>query len=136
MKAKDKFFLYVGISIVSALLMVGVIGGLYWLICQLGVMVLRWVAVGLVLALPLAVVITYRLATHAASEHLAGFNRGLDGAERTIQSVGRGLSATASMARATRNLPQAQQSNDDLLPRPGTMRILDAGKSDNSIIDL
>lgn len=135
MRTRDKFFLYIGILIVSALLAAGLIAGLYWLICQLGVIVLRWVTVALVLALPLAVYITYRLATHAASEHLAGFNRGLDGAERTIQSVGRGLSATASMARATRHLPQVQ-SNEDLLPRPGQMKILDAGKSDNSIIDL
>ena len=112
-----------------------VIGGLYWLTWQVDDPGLRWWAVAATLAVPGAIVITWRLATHAAREHLSGFERGLSGAEKTITSVGRGLSASASMARAARGLPTARPTNDDLLPRVGRLQIIDA-RSGNELIDL
>lgn len=126
-------------GLVLALLLGGtVMGGLYWLACQFSGVALRWLVVGLVLALPVSILGTWKLATSTAREHLRGFDRGLDGAERTIQSVGRGLSASAAMARAASRQPALPAgSNDDLLPRPGSMRILDAGRSNsNEVLDL
>lgn len=136
MKPKDKLATVLGYFVIAVLLIGGVIGGLYWLACQFSLTVLRWVVVACVLAIPASVVITWMLATNSAREHLAGFTRGLDGAERTIQSVGRGLSATAAMARAAKGGALPVQSNDDLLPAVGRMRILDAGPNSNELLDL
>lgn len=105
------------IAIVSAAI---VVGAVYGLTGTVSAGTLRWWATLATLAAPIVIVITWRLATKAAREHLTGFNRGLDGAERTMQSVGRGLSATASMARAAKSQPAPTPAVrfDDLLPRP------------------
>ena len=118
-----------------------VIGGLYWLTTQAGTQGTRWWAIVATLALPAAVVITYRLATHSAREHLAGFDRGLDGAQKTVEAMGRSLAATASLARTARQ--PARPSAADLmqvdfgeLSRVGSMQIVEATPTANNIIDL
>ncbi|MBN1889447.1 MAG: hypothetical protein JW850_15745 [Thermoflexales bacterium] len=126
-----------GAVVIVALVGGAVVGGLFWLASQFSDLTLRWLVVVSWLALPVSIPVTWRIATNAAREHLRGFDRGLDGAERTIQSVGRGLSATASLARTAARQPALPMgSNDDLLPRPGTMRIVDAGRGSGEILDL
>jgi len=108
-----------------------VIGAVYLLTGAVSADALRWWATVATLLLPVAIVITWRVATKAAREHLAGFDRGLDGAERTMQHVGRGLSATASMARAMKSQPAP--THDDLLPKVGQMQIIDAPPGGDAI---
>jgi hypothetical protein len=124
----------VGAVIVTLAIAGGVIAGMYWLTVQAGDVGARWWSIVATLAVPASIIITYRLATHASREHLAGFDRGLDGAERTIQSVGRGLSATASLARTTRRETPAGRNNDDLLTRTG-MEIIEARQT-SAVVDL
>ena len=133
---KNKVATFVGAFVMVVLIIGGVLGCLYWLTLQFEGDTLRWVTVACILSLPVSVVITWRVATNSAREHLRGFERGLDGAEKTITSVVRGLSVTASMARVARGTAAPVQSNDDLLPRVGTMRILDAGCDDGDLVDL
>lgn len=125
-------------GLVLAALIVGlVVGGLYWLACRFSPGVLRWVAVVSWLLWAGSVAGTWRVATNSAREHLKGFDRGLDGAERTIQTVGRGLAATASLARVAARPPSLPARDDsDLLPRPGSMRILEAGSSNGDVLEL
>jgi len=125
----------VGAVIVTLTISVGVIAGMYWLTVQAGDVGARWWAIVATLAIPASIIITYSLATHAAREHLAGFDRGLDGAERTIQSVGRGLSATASLARSAHGVAQLINKNDDLLPRVGAMQVIESNEI-HSVVDL
>lgn len=128
----------IGCAIVSSLALVGgVLYGLHWLVSRLDYDTLRWVTVGLILVLPVAVIVTNRMSSHWAREHVAGFDRGLDGAERTMTAVGRGLSATASMARtATRQAARPAPGDfDGLLPKVGAMRLVDA-PTGQDIIDL
>jgi len=133
MKKHEKVAYYFGISI--ALLIA--IGLLYYLTGRTSPTGLRWWATLATLALPLAVGAAWLLATQSAREHLAGFDRGLTGAERSITAVGRGLSATASMARtAARPAPRPPAlagADDDLLPRLDRMHILDALSSGDVI---
>lgn len=125
----------VGAVIVTLSISAGIISGMYWLTVQSGEVGARWWAIVATLAIPASIIITYRLATHASREHLAGFDRGLDGAERTIQSVGRGLSATASLARSMHGVTQPVNKNDDLLPRVGSMQLIEANEI-HSVVDL
>jgi hypothetical protein len=124
---------YFGIS-VALLISVGL---LYYLTGRTTSTGLRWWAALATLAIPLTAGVTWLLTTQSAREHLAGFDRGLAGAEHTITAVGRGLSATASMARtAARSAPRPPaiaSADDDLLPRPGQMRIIDALSSGDVI---
>lgn len=132
----SKVWAIVGIVISSLTISGGVIAGMYWLTGQAGDVGARWWAIVATLAIPASIIITYRLATHASREHLAGFDRGLDGAERVIQSVGRGLSATASLARSTRGMvTQSVNKNDDLLPKVGAMQLVEANEI-HSVVDL
>lgn len=135
MKTREKLLLWIGAVVVALLAAVAVIGGLYWLTGEAGPDSARWWAVVATLTVPAVVALTWRVATHSAREHLAGFDRGLDGAERTIQSVGRGLSATASLARSTKSIARPMRDNDDLLPRVGTMRVIEA-LQDDGLVDL
>ena len=116
----------------------GIVVLLYWLTGVAGETSARWWAVTATLALPVAMFITYRLATHAAREHLAGFDRGLTGAQKTVETMSRSLSATASLARtsrpAARTLPAS--ANDDLLPKVGTMRLIEAQSNTDELIDI
>ena len=125
---KDTIVNTASVVVTCTLLAAGVVGGLYWAACQLSLQTLRALAVGLVLALPVVSLVTWRLATNAAREHLKGFERGLDGAGKTIGVVGQGLSATARVVRASAQ-PQYQTDNSDLLPRVGTMRMIEARHS-------
>lgn len=127
----------IGCAIVASLALVGgVLYGLYWLVSRLDYDTLRWVTVGLILVLPIAVIVTSRMSTHWAREHLAGFNQGLDGAKRTVETMGRSLSATASLARTSaRVVKPAPADFDGLLPQVGAMRLVDA-PTGQDIIDL
>lgn len=124
-------------AVVSLALVGGVLYGLYWLVSKLDLDTLRWVTVGLILILPIAVIVTNRASTHWAREHLAGFDRGLTGAQKTVETMGRSLSATASLARtATRQASRPAPGDfDGLLPQVGTMRLVDA-PTGQDIIDL
>ena len=131
----------IGCAIVSSLALVGgVLYGLHWLVSLLDYDTLRWVTVGLILVLPVAVIVTNRMSSHWAREHVAGFDRGLDGAERTMTAMGRGLSATASLARtANRPVPANRPAAADLeklLPQVGGMRLIEAADTEGDIIDL
>jgi hypothetical protein len=132
MKPQDKLLLGIGAVVITLALGGAVIGGLYWLTTQAGIQGTRWWAIVATLALPAAVVITYRLATHSAREHLAGFDRGLDGAQKTVEAMGRSLAATASLARTARQ--PARPSAADLM-QVGSMQIVEATPT-NNIIDL
>ena len=139
MKTQDRILLTLGIVFGTLAMIGGIVALLFWLLGRLDYNGLRWYAVIVTLALPVAIVTTYRLATHAAREHLSGFERGVTGAEHTITAIGRGLSATASMARvssrsAARTLPAS--ANDDLLPKVGTMRLIESQQDTNELIDL
>ncbi|MBN1891035.1 MAG: hypothetical protein JW850_23770 [Thermoflexales bacterium] len=136
MKPKDKLASTLGYAVMAILMIGSVLGSLYWLTLQFSETVLRWVTVACILLVPASVIITWVVATNSAREHLRGFDRGLSGAERAIQSVGRSLSATASMARAAKQGLPPTQNHDDLLPRIGAMQILDVGHDDGDLIDL
>src|SRR4030042_613550 len=62
----------VGAVIVTLAIAGGVIAGMYWLTVQAGDLGARWWAIVATLAVPASIIITYRLATHASREHLAG----------------------------------------------------------------
>lgn len=130
---KEKLTMAAGIAVIAVTGSVIAIGGLYWLTDLAGEEATRWWAIAATVTLPAAVYITWRIATNSAREHLAGFERGLDGAERTIQSVGRGLSATASMARSAR--PGRQTAQPGFVPQLGGMKIIES-QSDDSVVDL
>ena len=133
MKSKDKVFYALGLSIAGLAITAIAIAMLYSLIVQAGETGARWWALIATLALPAAVAITYRLATHAAREHLAGFDRGLTGAQKTVETMGRSLAATASLAKTS---PQNRASLfNDLLPQPG-MKIVDDHHDDSGVVDL
>ena len=132
---KDKVAQFIGAGLIVAVTLGGIVGVVYAVTGAVSASVLRWWATAVTLALPVIVVSVWRLATNAAREHLSGFNRGLDGAERTISSVGRGLSATASLARSTRSVTP-QPGHDDLLPHVGQMQIIDAPRGPGELIDL
>lgn len=122
--------------VVSLALIAGVFYGLFWLVSRLDLDTLRWVTVGLILALPVAMFITWRLATHAAREHLSGFDRGLTGAQKTVETMGRSLSATASLARTSARAAKPLPGDyDNLLPQVGSMRLIDSPMNQD-IVDL
>jgi hypothetical protein len=138
MKAQDRLILGISMVIGTLAMISGIVALVYWLLGRLDPGGLRWYAVVVTLALPMLGVITWRLATHAAREHLAGFDRGLTGAQKAVESMGRSLSATASLARmarpAARSLPAS--AHEDLLPRVGTMRLVEAQNDADELIDL
>lgn len=134
MKPKDKVLYALGLTIAGLAIMAMAIAVLYSLIVQAGEIGARWWALIATLALPAAVIITYRLATHAAREHLAGFDRGLTGAQRTVETMGRSLAATASLAKTSSPQNRAHSFND-LLPQPG-MKIVDDHPDDSGVVDL
>lgn len=127
--AREKVAMIVGALVIVLAVGGGVIGGLYWLAVLAGEIGARWWAVAATLALPAAVAISWRLATNAAREHLAGFDRGLAGAQKTVETMGRSLSATASLVRTARVMPRQAQSNDDLLHNPRAMQIVEAQRT-------
>lgn len=139
MKAQDKILLTVSMVFGTLAMIGGLVALVYWLLGRLDSNGLRWYAVVVTLALPVTVFVTYRLATHAAREHLAGFDRGLTGAQKTVETMGRSLAATASIAKtsarpAARTLPAS--ANDDLLPKVGAMRLIESQQNTDDVIDL
>lgn len=136
MKAREKLALYVGAVVIAFALASAVIGGLYWLTIQAGTDGARWWAVVATLTIPAAILITYWLASHAAREHLSGFDRGLTGAQKTVETMGRSLAATASIARTSAHSVRPGQANDDLLPKVGTMRLIESNDNTDEVIDL
>jgi hypothetical protein len=135
MKAREKIVVIMGTVVISLTLAGLVIGGLYWLTGKAGPDGARWWAVVTTLTIPAAIIVTYWLASHAAREHLSGFDRGLTGAQKTVETMGRSLAATASIARTSARSVQPGQTNDDLLPKVGTMRLIDAPDG-GDLIDL
>lgn len=119
---RERLLAIFGLIVIVIALSAAVVGSLYWVTGKVSLVGLRWWATLATLVLPVAIFATWRLGHTAAEEHLAGFDQGLDGAERTITSIGRGLSATASLARtAAQQARQAQPQwqvtdNSDLLP--------------------
>ena len=93
--------LLVGLLFVLALLS-GIVAVTFYATGQVDTAQLRWWATILTLVYLPSLVITWRVAKREAKEHLKGFSRGLDGAQATLLSLGRGLSATASLARTTK----------------------------------
>jgi len=129
---KEKATQFVGAAIIVIVAVVVVVGLVYVLTGAVSANVLRWWAATATLALPVTVVVVWRLATNAAREHLSGFDRGVGASESVMTHVGRGLSAAASIARtAARNTTPV--SHDDLLPKVGTMQIIDAPRGGGEI---
>jgi len=130
MKKHEKAGYYFGIAVALVLAALA----LYWLIGKVGQTGARWWAALATLALPLAVGVAWVLATQAAREHLAGFDRGINSAERTLTAVGRGLQTNANAARAAqqRAAPQVVD-NSDLLPPVSQMIITEALPAGNTV---
>ena len=126
MKKHEKAGYYFGIAVALVLAALA----LYWLTGKVGQTGARWWAALATLALPLAVGASWILASQSAREHLAGFDRGINTAERTITSVGRGLQTNANAAvRAAQQRaapPPQPVDNSDLLPPVGQMIITEA----------
>jgi hypothetical protein len=130
MKTQDKFFWITGLTALVTAIAGGIVYGLYWLTLQVSDSAIRWVAVAAVLANPAVAAIAWRLATNAAREHLKGFDRGLTEAEATFTSVARGVGAVRQQVLRT-PAQQFRNDNDMLLPHPGGMRIIEAGRSND-----
>ena len=127
MKAQEKLALVIGAIVIVLALAGGLVYGLYRLVSQWDYNTLRWLVVAALLLLPAEIIVTYRIATHSAREHLAGFERGLTGSERTILAIGRGLSATASIARTAR--PAAAQPAMTAAINPAQVVIMPANRA-------
>lgn len=127
---RERLLAVFGLAVIAAAILAAVVGGLYWATGKVSPVGLRWWTVIMTLVLPVAVFLTWKLGHTAAEAHLDGFDRGLVGAEQTLTTVGRGLSATASLARTAaqqEKKPQWQVAeNDDLLP-PARMLPVRAG---------
>jgi hypothetical protein len=128
-KTKERLIIVSAEIIATLVILSSVTALLYWLTGRAGTTGARWWAVIATMALPVAIWITRRLTSHWAREHLAGFERGLAGAEKTMETVGRGMAATASLARTMR---QQQPRNDDLLQH---MQLVEA-QPGNGQVDL
>lgn len=96
--------LIVGILFILALL-AGIVALVFYATGHVDPTALRWWATVLTLIYLPSIIVTWRIAKREAKEHLKGFSRGLDGAQQTLLSLGRGLSATASIARSTKPAP-------------------------------
>jgi len=105
-----------------------------------GPSVLRWWAALATAALPIVAWLTYRLATHAAQEHIAGFHRGLDGSREAVETIGRAftstLTAMARPARSTTVAPVHPPDDEDLLAFPRQVRIADAAPDQSQTVIL
>lgn len=97
---------------------------LYGVTGAIDVEALRWYSVVATLAIPLLIMLVWRIAVNSAREHLRGVDKGVEVASQTLVEVGRGLTATASATRAQTQAarPPGTASRavlyDDLLPRP------------------
>jgi flagellar biosynthesis protein FliQ len=133
----EKVAVLLGLAIFVLVLLAGIVALIFYATGRVDEIGLRWWATILTIIYLPSILITWRIAKREAKEHLKGFARGLDGAQLTLTSLGRGLSATASIARtsarpAARSLPSAE----DLLPRVGTMRLTEANEHLDDVIDL
>lgn len=129
-----------GVLIVGILFILALLAGIVVLVFvatgKVDVISLRWWATILTVIYLPSIVVTWRIANREAKAHLKGFARGLDGAQLTLASLGRGLSATASIARASKQVMPPMRT-DDLLPQVGVMRIIEShSKTDSDVINL
>ena len=117
---KQELTQIIGVVVIVGLVMVVVVGLVYGVMGNFDPGTLQWIATFAVLGVIVSFVAGWKVAAGRAREHLRGFDRGVDGAEKTIQAIGRGLSATASMARAAKSqpVPTPAARFDELLPRP------------------
>ena len=98
----EKLALLLVLAILVVALLAGVVAAIFYSTSTVSETALRWWATLLTLVYLPSIVVTWRIAKREAKEHLRGFSRGLDGAQQTLLSLGRGLSATASMARSAK----------------------------------
>lgn len=127
--------LIAGILFILALL-TGIVALVFYATGAVGITSLRWWATILTVIYLPSVIVIWHVAKREAKEHLKGFARGLDGAQLTLTSLGRGLSATASIARASKPIMPPMRT-DDLLPQVGVMRIIEShSKTDGDVINL
>lgn len=133
-----KIQMIIGFGVIVLAMVGALLGGLYWVMCQLSLVTMRLVTILSMLCVPGAILLTWRLASTSAREHLRGFERGLEGAEKTISSVGRGLSATARLARAdnAKHKPVGQPDFTDLLPPVASMQIVPTQNKGVELIEL
>jgi hypothetical protein len=140
MKTQDRILLTISMIFGSLAIIGGIVTLVYWLLGHLDSNGLRWYAVIVTLAVPVVTFVTYRLATHAAREHLAGFDRGLTGAQKTVETMGRSLAATASIAktsaRPTMTARTIERNHSDLLPQVGSMKLIESRRDVGEVIDL
>ena len=131
----EKLAVLLGMVIFALALLAGIVAGVFVATNAVDIVSLRWWATILTVIYLPSIVITWRIAKREAKEHLRGFARGLDGAQLTLTSLGRGLSATASIARSSKPTMPPMRT-DDLLPPVGAMRLLEARRNNDDVIDL
>lgn len=126
--------LIAGILFILALL-AGIVALVFYATGTVSANSLRWWATILTVIYLPSVIVIWHVAKREAKEHLKGFARGLDGAQLTLTSLGRGLSATASIARSSRPVTPPVRT-DDLLPKVGGMRLIESHSKTDDLIDL
>lgn len=126
--------LIAGILFILALL-AGIVALVFYATGTVSANSLRWWATVLTVIYLPSVIVIWHVAKREAKEHLKGFARGLDGAQLTLTSLGRGLSATASIARANKPTMPPMRT-DDLLPKVGGMKLIESRKDSDDVIDL
>ena len=132
---QNKVALYVGYAVLALFLASVAVGGLFWATGTAGDLGTRWWAVVATLANPVVGILCWRLSSHWAREHLAGWERGLGGAQRTLETIGRGLAAAASISRGAQTT-RTSPANDDLLPKVEELMsgiIVDADADGNAV---
>lgn len=131
----EKLIVVLGLVIFALALIAGIVFGVFVATGAVDIISLRWWATILTVIYLPSIVITWRFAKREAKEHLKGFARGLDGAQLTLTSLGRGLSATASIARSSKPTMPPMRT-DDLLPKVGGMRLIESRRDNDDVIDL
>lgn len=105
----EKLVTVLALALFIVALLAGVVALVFYATGRATETALRWWATVLTLIYLPSIIITWRIAKREAKEHLKGFTRGLDGAQQTLLSLGRGLSATASLARTSKPAPVQPQ---------------------------
>ncbi len=127
-RIRNEFAFYVGLTVIILVVIGGIGYGMYALIGQLTPGGIHLLATGEAFA----VLFAYWLGLQVAKSHKAGFQQGIDlklTARERAQQTTRHPGATVQAA-----LPFKPQ-HDDLLPRVGTMQIIDAPTGRGDIVE-
>ena len=126
-RIRNEFAFYVGLTVIILAVLGGIGLGIYALIGELTPSGIHLLATGEAFA----VLFAYWLGLQVARSHKAGFQQGID-----LKLSARERAAETN--RAPRPVQTAQPfkaQHDDLLPRVGTMQIIDAPTGRGDIVD-